>query len=314
MTKTEIMTNLSRTFGRASLKFKKHSPEIMLVAGAVGVVTSAVMACKATLKVNDILEDAKENLDKIHEVSENPDYADQYTLEDAKKDTAIVYIQTGLKFAKIYGPAILLGAASLACMIGSNRILQKRNIALAAAYMTEHTGFKEYRDRLIDRFGSELDRELRYNIKTKEVETVVTNEDGTETTVKETVDVAEIHEYSQYSRFFDDGCKGWVKNAERNLYTVLQVQNWANEKLQADGYLFLNEVYEAFGIPKTVAGQTVGWVYDERHPIGDNYVDFGVYDTSSPEKRAFVNGRERVILLNFNVDGPIHHLVFTSRI
>lgn len=309
MSKTKFMTALAGHIGRASLQLKKHSPEIMLVAGTIGVVTSAVMACKATLKVNDILDETKANIDKIHEVAENPDYADEYTAEDAKKDTAIVYAHTGLKFAKIYGPAVVLGAVSLACLIGSHRILQKRNIALAAAYMTEHTGFKEYRDRLIERFGADLDRELKYNIKTKEIEETVVHEDGSESTVTKTVEVAEIKKYSQYARFFDDGCLGWQKNAEMNLYTVRQVQNWANDVLQTRKHLFLNEVYDAFGIPRTEAGQIVGWVYDEEHPVGDNCVDFGVYDPKNPEKRAFVNGRERVILLDFNVDGPIHNLI-----
>ena len=312
MTKNKIMTTLAGKVSVAKLKIRKHSPEIMLVAGTVGVVTSAVMACKATLKVNDVLDDAKGKLDKIHTVAEDPDFAEEYTPNDAKKDIAIVYAQTGLEFVKLYGPAVVLGAASIACLVGSHKIMKNRNVALAAAYMTEHTGFKEYRDRLIERFGEDLDRELKYNIKTKEIEETVVNEDGTESVVKSTVDVAHINEHSQYDRFFDDGCRGWEKNAEMNLYHVLQVQNWANDVLQSRKYLFLNEVYEEFGIPKTVAGQTVGWVYNEEDPIGDNCVDFGVYDTKNPEKRAFVNGKERVILLQFNVDGPIDHLVFKN--
>lgn len=310
MTKAKIITAVTGAVSKAKLQLNNHSPEIMLVAGTVGIVTAAVMACKATLKVNDILDEAKENVEKIHEVADDPKYAEQYTEEDKKKDIAIVYTRTGLNFAKIYGPAVILGVASLACIIGSNHILQKRNLALAAAYMTEHTGFKEYRERLIERFGADLDRELKYNIKTQQIEETVVHEDGTESTVTREVEVAQINKNSQYARFFDDGCLGWVKNAEMNLYTVLQVQNWANEKLQTDKYLFLNDVYDAFGIPKTQAGQEVGWIYDEEHPIGDNYVDFGVYDPKNPEKRAFVNGKERVIILDFNVDGPIKHLVF----
>ncbi len=310
MSKTEIMNTLTRKVSVAKLKIKKHTPEIMLVAGTVGVVTSAVMACKATLKVTDVLDEAKNNLDKIHTVAEDPDFAEEYTPEDAKKDTAIVYAKTGMELVKLYGPAVLLGAASIGCLIGSHKIMKKRNVALAAAYMTEHTGFKEYRDRLIERFGADLDRELKYDIKTKEIEETIVHEDGTESTVKTKVDVAHINKNSQYDRFFDDGCRGWEKNAEMNLYRVKQVENWANDVLQSRKYLFLNEVYEEFGIPKTIAGQTVGWVYDEEHPTGDNYVDFGIFDLHNPEKRAFVNGKERVILLQFNVDGPIDHLVF----
>ena len=305
MKNTELMNKMTRSFGKACLKFKKHSPEILVVAGVIGGVTSAVMACKATLKVNPILEEAKEKLDAIHEYSEHPEFKEKYTEQDKAKSVGIVYAKTGMELGKLYGPAIALGVASIGCVLASNNIIRKRNIALAAAYTTIENGFKEYRGRVVDRFGKELDRELLYNIKTKEIEETIIKEDGTEETVKKTVEVANPNEHSVYARFFDDGCKGWQKDAEMNLFTVRQVQNWANEILKAKGHLFLNDVYEMLGIPKTSAGQIVGWVYDEKHPVGDNYVDFGIYDLYNERKRAFVNGYERTILLDFNVDGDI---------
>ena len=149
MNMNSIMTTLTRSLSRSGLKLKKHSPEILLVAGIVGAVTSAVMACKATLKANDIVEESKTQIDTIHEVSENPEMAEKYSAEDKKKDLAIVYTQTAVKFIKLYGPSVLLGVASLGCMVGSNRILNKRNVALAAAYATVDKGFKEYRGRVI---------------------------------------------------------------------------------------------------------------------------------------------------------------------
>ena len=100
--KTEIMNNLTRTFNRTGLKLKKYSPEILLVAGTVGVVTSTVMACKATLKVEEIVDEAKEKIDTIHQVSADPAMAEKYSEEDSKKDLAIVYTQTAVKFIKLY--------------------------------------------------------------------------------------------------------------------------------------------------------------------------------------------------------------------
>lgn len=302
---TEIMNKMSRSFGRACLKFKKHSPEILVVTGVIGAVASAVMACKATTKLNPVLEEAKEKIDAIHEHVADPEVAENYTEKDTQKAIGIVYAQTGIELVKLYGPAVTLGAASIGCILASNNIIRKRNIALAAAYTTIDNGFKEYRGRVIERFGEELDKELKYNIKTKEIEEVVVKEDGTEETVTKTVQVADPNEYSEYARFFDDGCKGWEKNSEMNLYFLRQTQNWANEVLKSRGHLFLNDVYEMLGIPKTQAGQIVGWIYDDKHPIGDNYVDFGIYDLYNERKRAFVNGYERTILLDFNVDGDI---------
>lgn len=303
-----IMTNVSRTFSKVTLKGKKYAPEIMVIAGVAGVITSTIMACKATTKAGDITEMTKNQMDQIHEVAETK--PDQYSEEDMKKDTVIVYTQTAVKFAKLYGPAVILGTASIACIFGSHHILSKRNAALAAAYAAVDKNFKDYRGRLVERFGKEFDKELRYNIKAKEFEeTVVNEETGEETTVVNTVNVADTIEYSDYARFFDDGCAGWTKDSEHNLYFLKCQQNYANERLQKRGYLFLNDVYEMLGIPKTKAGQIVGWVYDEKNPNGDNFVDFGIYDINKERARAFVNGYERTILLDFNVDGNILDLI-----
>jgi hypothetical protein len=311
----DISNNVTRSFHRVGFQFKKHSPEILIGAGIVGGITSAVMACKATTKVNFVLEETKAQVDIIHAGAEKGEVKAQldngeialvpYSEEDAKKDLTIVYAQTGLKLVKLYGPAVLLGAASIAGILTSHNILRKRNIALAAAYTVVDTGFKEYRGRVVERFGEALDRELKYNIKAQEIEEVEVNEKGKEKTVKKTVEVIDPNTNSVYARFFDDGCKGWTKDASTNLYVVTSVQNVANEMLKSRGYLFLNEVYEMLGIYKTAAGQTVGWIYDEDNPIGDNFVDFGIYNANKPSSRDFVNGIERVILLDFNVDGPI---------
>lgn len=311
MNKTEIISNLTRTFNRTGLKIKKHSPEILLAAGTVGVVVSGVMACKATLKVNEIVDDAKQQIDTIHSVAADPDMVEKYTAEDSKKDLAIVYTQTAVKMIKLYGPSVGLGVVSLGCMIGSNRILSKRNVALAAAYTAVDKSFKEYRGRVIERFGKQLDKELRYNIKAKEIEEVSKDENGNEVVKKEVVDVIEDdpNNYSPYSIVFDDGNEGWDPDPERTKFFLIQQQNWANERLKAKGHLFLNEVYDMLGARRTKAGAQVGWVYDEKNVTGDNYVDFGIFDTRRSKARDFVNGYEKVIVLDFNVDGYILDLI-----
>ena len=309
MNMNSIMTTLTRSLSRSGLKLKKHSPEILLVAGIVGAVTSAVMACKATLKANDIVEESKTQIDTIHEVSENPEMAEKYSEEDKKKDLAIVYTQTAVKFIKLYGPSVLLGVASLGCMVGSNRILNKRNVALAAAYATVDKGFKEYRGRVIERFGKELDKELRYNIKAQEFEKVTVDDNGNETVTTETVDVADPNHYSPYAIVFDDGNTGWDKDPELTKFFLIQQQNYANDLLKSRGHLFLNEVYDMLGAKRTKAGAQVGWVYDEKNASGDNFVDFGIFDINNPKARDFVNGYERVIILDFNVDGVILDLI-----
>lgn len=310
MKKLIISDKMSRQIHKFGLQFKKHSPEILLVAGVVGAVTSAVMACKATTKLNDVLVNAKEQTDKVHQVLADENIPEeQYSEEDSKKDLAIIYTQTGLNIVKLYGPSVILGTLSIASILASNNIMRKRNVALAAAYTAVDTSFKEYRSRVVDRFGKEIDRELRYDIKAEEIERIETDENGNETVVKEIVNVG--HDYSDYAKCFDECNPNFTRDAGLNFCFVKQVQNYMNEVLQKDGYVFLNDVYAALGFPKTRLGQLVGWLHPDTYPKckGDGFIDFGMYDPNNKNGRMFVNGYERSAWLDFNVDGPIYNLI-----
>lgn len=107
---------------------------------------------------------------------------------------------------------------------------------------------------------------------------------------------------SDYARVFDYSCTGWSTSSECNLTFLKNQQSYCNELLRTRGHLFLNEVYDALGIPRTKAGQIVGWVYDENNIASDNFVDFGL---SEERCKNFVNGYENTVLLDFNVDGNI---------
>lgn len=306
----EIINSVSYNAHRMGFKIKKASPEIMVVAGVVGVVTSTVMACKATTKVNDILEETKKQVDDVHNVLDSDVITEEeYNNDDAKKDLAIIYTQAGVKLIKLYAPSVIVGALSITGILASHKILKKRNVALTAAYATIDRSFKEYRGRVVERFGKELDRELRYNIKAQEIEEKTVDKDGNETVEKKTISVVDPNMYSDYARIFDNGSMGWTKDPEYNLMFLKLQQNQANDRLRAQGYLFLNDVYDMLGIPRTKAGQIVGWIYDEENPVGDNFVDFGIYDIYNEKACDFVNGRERSIVLDFNVDGNILDMI-----
>lgn len=306
MKKIGIPNNISRAFYKVGFKLKKHSPEILVVAGVIGTITSAIMACKATTKVNDVIDNAKEEVEKVHTVVNDEKYSDEYTEEDSKKDLAIIYAQTGIKLVKLYAPSVILGVLSIGGILASNNILRKRNVALAAAYATIDNTFKDYRKRVVERFGNEVDKQLRYNIKAKEIETTVVDENGEEKTVKETINVVDSEMCpTGYERFFDESCPDWTKDPSTNLMFLTTVQNYCNDLLRAQGYLFLNDVYKKIGLDPTKEGQIVGWIYDPDDGTCANCIDFGIYDLDNERKRAFVNGYERNILLDFNVDGNI---------
>lgn len=303
-----IKSKASIFAGKAGAKLKKNAPQILMGAGIFGMVATTVVACKATLKINDILDESKDQIDKINNYVKENGYSEKYTKEDEVKDRAIVFVKSSGKLAKLYAPAAAMGVVSLACMLRSYNLLNKRYAAAAAAYALVDSSFKDYRKRVIEKFGEKVDKELKYNITKEEKEEVQVDSKGKEKVVKKKVEVA--NDISEYARFFERDNPNWDKNPEYNLMFLRTQQQYANDLLRAKGHLFLNEVYDILDIPRTKAGQIVGWVYDptENHK-GDNFVDFGIYDIHKQANIDFVNGYENVILLDFNVDGNILDLI-----
>lgn len=298
--KTEIMKSVNGVASKTVMKLKKHSPEILVVAGIAGTVISAVLACKATTKVAEILDETKGTLDTIHEGMETGAINGQeYTTEDGKKDTVVVYAQTGMKLAKLYAPAIILGTLSITSILASNNILRKRNVALGAAYAAIDKSFKEYRGRVIERFGEQVDTELKYGIKAKKFEEIeVDPETGKEKKVKKTVMVADPNLQSDYAVYFDSKSRNYETNPDYNRMFLKAQQAFANDKLQTRGHLFLNEVLDDLDLPRTPAGQIVGWTKDGP----DGYVNFRIVEV----ERETEDGRhEPALLLDFNVEGNI---------
>jgi len=296
--------------GRPMAILSKHSPQILLGAGVVGVVAGTVMACKATLKVEAVLTEAKENLEKINEVAARED--ESYTQEDAIKDKAIVYVQSGVSLGKLYLPAIAVGALGIGMILKSHNILSKRNVAIIAAYKVVSETFDAYRERVVEELGEDKDRQFRYGIvKEKFVEEVTDEETGKKKKVKGEKDIIMALGTSDYAKFFDPYSPRWSKIPEYNLMFLKSQERAANDLLNIRGHVFLNEVYDLLGIPRTQPGAVVGWVKDnpDNRDGQDGYIDFGLYDVDDENKRAFVNGYQDSILLDFNVDGLIVNLI-----
>ena len=299
--------------GRGGLILKKYSPEILTAAGVIGTVGSTVLACKATLKVEDILDEAKKKSNLINAVHDGEIEVDaEYTDKDYSKDLLVNRTQTAVKLIKLYGPAISLGALSITAILGGQHILRKRNVAVMAAYKLCEESFNNYRSRVKDELGEEKDRQFYYGLTEETVKEKVKSKDGKTKTVTKKVEKAPDHLYSQYARFFDEANINWDKSPEQNMYFLKMVQNQMNDKLKARGHVFLNEVYDALGFDRSEAGQLVGWVWNNDNTAmdaGDGYIDFGIFDGNDCAKRAFVNGDERSILLDFNIDGMIYDLI-----
>lgn len=276
-----IPNAMSRQVFRSALILKKHSPSIMFVGGIVGVVTSTVLACKATLKLPDALTEMQAELDEVKYHVDEPD----------SKDIAYVYAKNIAYIARIYAPAVVVGVVSISSLTGSHIALNKRNAGLTAAYAALSKAYGEYRERISEEFGEQKEKDIYHAALVEKVK----SEDG-----KEEIAVVDPNKWSPYARFFDECSPNWQKNAELNRLFVQCQQNYANHLLHARGHVFLNEIYDMLGLERSKAGAVVGWVINNE---GDNYIDFGMYQASS---NRFVNGEERTVLLDFNVDGVIY--------
>lgn len=299
---------VTNKFGRQLLQLKKNSPQIAFVGGVTAGLASTVLACRATLKLSDTLaqaEELKEKAEALHANYKNgTEVSKEYDDKKYAKDLTVIKVKTILNVTKLYAPAAGLAMISVGLLTGSHVTLNRRNAATAAAYATVDQAFEKYRQRVVEQLGAEADRDFRYG--TEVVSETVEGDDGKKKTVKHTrVDSSQMP--SKYARFFDQLCNDWHNNPEYNRAFLHCQQTYANDLLKSRGHIFLNEVYDALGIPRSQEGQVVGWILDGK---GDGFVDFGIFDDfTNPEVRDFVNGREHSILLDFNVDGLIYNKI-----
>ena len=290
---------------RQSLKVQKHSPSILFGAGVVGVGVGTVLACRATLKMEEILQNAenvKAQADLAYDMVNSDNYAGDktYTQAEMLRDKRVILVQTGRQVATAYAPAVIVLSLSVAALTQSHIILNRRNAAVGAAYAALDKGFSEYRSRVIDRFGEDTDRELRFGYEeTKERDEAT----GKKKIVRR---VATGPGPSIYARFFDETSTSWQREPEYNLMFLKAQQDYLNDRLRLFGHVFLNEAYDALGLERSMAGQSVGWVLNKN---GDNYIDFGIFRGDTDTSIDFVNGREGAVLLDFNVDGVILNLI-----
>lgn len=289
-----VQTKAVRAINRGALVVKKYSPEILLGLGLSGVVVAAVMAAKATLKAPAIVEGVKANLKTIED--------GEAAQEEKQQAVGLTYVYAGLDFAKIYGPSVSIGVLSIASILSSHGIMKRREVGLIAGYNLLAEGFAAYRKRVVEELGPDVDRNYRQGIYESSTNEKVVNEDGTVTKQKTKVMTVKDKTTSGFAKFFDEYSTQWQKSAETNLYFLRLQQNHANDMLRARGHVFLNEVYDMLGLPRTKEGSIYGWVMNND---GTTVIDFDIYNIENPTGRAFVNGYEKAILLDFNVTGII---------
>lgn len=305
----KLMTTINAKCGRAGLILKKYSPEIMLGLGIGSMIGGTVLACRATIKAQDILKEKEEQLAAVEEVDRMVKAGEsehEYTEKDKRNDIIAIKAQTTWKLVKCYAPAAISGAVGVALILGAYRIQSKRIFALAASYDALKNEYERYRKKVIEEIGEEKEQKIRaerFKEEQKEVES--RGEDN------------KLHYIpSEYARFFDETNPHWQKHNEYNLIFLKQVQQEMNNNLQLRGHVFLNEVYKALGMEQTSFGAIVGWYIPSKKAVEmgaadgiDTFIDFGIFNPDNEMARRFVNGYEKSILLDFNVQGIIYDLL-----
>lgn len=300
--------NFKVILGSATYTLKRYSPEILLGVGVVGVVSSTVLACKATLKAEAILDDHAEKSSYIDEaVIGNANNEFEYSKKDEETDRRTLMFSTAGQFIKLYGPPATLMTVSIGCILGAHHIMKKRNVALMAAYKLVEEAFHNYRKRIVSEFGEQVDSRIYYGTEAIEGGPTmkITDENGNEREM-ELVN----HNLSGFSRFFQedkpdqlggwDGSTQWSKVHEYNLDFLKCKEEHFNNMLLIKGFVTVNDVYSELGFPPTEAGMICGWRY--KSDRGDGYISF---------KPRLIDGNWAFgqngssILLDFNIDGVI---------
>lgn len=309
MKKTELATKAGQILVKTKLGIKKHSPEILVVTGIGTGIVAAIIACKQTIKANDIVAEARKSLQNIEDVKELAANNEvEYTEENEQEDRKTIGMQVAVGMVKTYALPVGLGILSITCILAGHHILKKRNVALAAAYSALSTDFTNYRKRVVDKYGKDVDFMLKNGLEKQIVANqVIDPETGEVKETKEEVLTYEGDKLSQYARVFDEvGSTQWTPSADHNRAFLLMEQNYFNERIRTRGYIFLNEVYERLGFRPTKAGSVVGWVYQNADYEG---IDFGIFTAHTQKAAEFLEGTEPSIILDFNVQGDILSLV-----
>ena len=292
----------------ANAKFyiKKNSPEILVGAGIATLIGSLVYTVIGTLDTGVDVTNAVCELDEV----ENDDSLME---EERRKKKHGIYIHAGLNIARNYAPAVTLAMASAGCLIGSNAIMRRRAFSLAAAYSALDATFSDYRTRVIDEYGDEVDKKMRYGLTTKEVEVEQVDEETGEV-VKTKATVTEGDESATtvwYKRQYElsDGTvivnPNWQPNKDLNATFVLAQIAWFNGRLSRGEHVWQDDIYKELGIPVDGYRQeahVLGWTPDKS---GEKYIKCRLYNKE--ESGDFISNDDGDILLAFNPDGMLYY-------
>lgn len=291
----------TRAIGTARLALKAHAPTLMVAGGVVSMGAAVVTASQKTLKLDEVLGGHVETLENINNaVGQRSLTGEEYTSEDARHDRfKVIYPRIGVLLAKHYLVPGVLFVGGAALVFGGHRIMLKRNATLAVAFTTLQKAYARYRQNAVEAMGPEFDRAMLKGYVNREV----INEDGTTEVVSDLDWDAE--DGDPYNRVFNQATSTlWRPDLGMNRDLLEIQQQYAQQRLNARGYLYLSEVYESLGIDESSISRVVGWKV-KRNPDGTKdipMVDFGL---NKVQRDDYAYTRDHEVYLDFNCQGYI---------
>jgi hypothetical protein len=240
--------NFSKLATNLKTSMAKHSPEILTGIGIAGMITTTVMAVKATPKALDIMAELKE----------------KHSNDKDKKEMGKAVIT---KVAPVYIPAAVTGALSVACIIGANSVNTRRNAALATAYTLSENALKEYQNKVVDVIGEKKEKAIKDSISKDHID-------------KNPVRNCEVIVTEKGNTLFYDSISGRYFTSD--IETVKKVVNELNRKMLSEMYISLNELYYELGLRCTEQGNELGF------NINDGLIDIDFSAILSDDERPCV--------------------------
>lgn len=216
---------LSKVARDMRMSLSKRSPEILMGIGIAGMITTTVLAVKATPKAILLIEDKKDELEV----------------------ETLTPIETVKTTWKCYIPAAISGTMSIACLIGSNSVNARRNAALATAYKLSETAFAEYRDGVIETIGEKKEKTVRDKVSEKQIKENPVNKTDIIVTGK------------GQTLFFDPLSHRYFYSS---IEKIRRAENILNKEINTDPFdagRTVNDFYTEIGIPTTATGDALGW-------------------------------------------------------
>lgn len=290
--------NFGKLWTTIKVGVEKALPTIMVVTGIGGVAVGAYKAAQAAPEAKEAIEEFKTMRESVEQCDVDPEVKREMVTEGYKT------LGHGLLHA--YAKPALLVSGGAALILGGHGMISKKLATTTASLISTDNLFKNYRQNVIEDQGEDADFRYRTGIKKVEVESIEQDVRGRKRKVKKEIDVVDDVIGNPFMKFFDEANPNFSKNPTTNLYWLKKHEEWFNDRLRAEGYLFLNDVLYDLGFNRCSEGSVYGWLYDPDNPGAHNNVSLGIKDIRRKTIQNSINGYEPVILLDFNVDGVIY--------